>query len=272
MAERFDMKIRAGLLGLLVTAAACLGVADAKAETFLLADGESLEGTIIGSIGNTISIKLAGRGMRQLPIKAVDQVDVTLPSGEQVVGKLIGWSKGTYEVLAGDRRLGISDGEIVTDVAADPEKDVETPTNGVGGPRLAFAKPDDPVDDDASIENAPPAEDGNALPALLWSTSPTNEDAGEAVVSFSLSKTVSKPIVVLYSAMDRTATDGADYQKAAGVLTIKAGSSEAEVRIPVVDDDEKEPDEEFGIFLSVDPKIVRADSRNIVITIEDNDP
>lgn len=265
------MKIRAGLLGLLVLAAACLGVADAKAETFLLADGESLEGTIISSIGNTISIKLAGRGMRQLPVNAIDQIEVTLPSGEQVVGKLIGWSRDAFEILAGDRRLRISGGEIVTDVAADSQKDVETPTNGVGGPRLAVANPDDPLDDEASIENPPPAADSSALPDLLWSTSPTSEDAGEVVVSFSLSKTINKPIVVIYSAMDRTATSGADYEKAAGVLTIKAGSSDAEVRIPVIDDDQKESDEEFGIFLSVDPRTVRADSRNIVVTIEDND-
>ncbi len=79
------------------------------------------------------------------------------------------------------------------------------------------------------------------------------------------------PVVVIYTAMDGSAISGSDFQRNAGVLTIEAGTKTAEVTVPLIDDDLPEPDEEFRLFLSVDPKVVATGDRNILATIRDND-
>jgi hypothetical protein len=76
---------------------------------------------------------------------------------------------------------------------------------------------------------------------------------------------------VIYSAVDGSATNGADYEQQAGVLTIKPGATSAEVRNPLIDDQEPEADEQFDLFLSVDPKAVSTVSRHITATIQDDD-
>jgi hypothetical protein len=296
------------LLSAIIVTAAWAG--GAKAEGFTLESGERIEGAVIRSAGATISIKLASVGMRQLPIDAVREVELPLASGEALTGRLISWSRGVYALQVDDRLLTVRDGEILTEAAAAETENrdeplavaaVSPPDDGVGGPQVTLkstAPPplreaDDAVDAAATpkVDDSEDSADGaragdlagrtneetdagaaaDGPPLLVATVAPTAEDAGEMTFALDLSSAATKPIVVIFSAMDRTATAGDDYERQAGVLTIKAGEMGTTVKIPLLDDDQAEGDEEFELFLSVDPSVVRTDSARILATIEDDD-
>ncbi len=73
------------------------------AETFVLANGEVINGTAIRSLGRTLSIRYEGAGMRQLPISSVERVEIPKADGGIVSGRLIGWSNGTYRLSTDDQ-------------------------------------------------------------------------------------------------------------------------------------------------------------------------
>lgn len=77
------------------------------------------------------------------------------------------------------------------------------------------------------------------------------EDSGEINVRLSFDSTRSQPIVVDYTTVPvGTATPGVDYIPSSGTITINPNDSSAFVPVPVVLDDEIEPDETFQIVLS----------------------
>lgn len=81
-----------------LTASLVAVIPEASAETITLTDGRVIEGTVLRSIGNTISIKYDGAGMLQVPVGDVQQVEIALQGGGVVSGRLIGWAKGSYRL------------------------------------------------------------------------------------------------------------------------------------------------------------------------------
>lgn len=74
----------------------------ALAETFTLADGSVIEGSVVRSLGNTVSIKYQGAGMLQVPLASVQLVEIETADGGVISGRLTGWSKGVYELVTAD--------------------------------------------------------------------------------------------------------------------------------------------------------------------------
>ncbi len=140
------MMNRKSVIGALTIAFLTIGYADLRAETFFLNDGEVFDGAVMRSVGKTLSIKLPGLGMRQLPINTIDRVEVTLGSGEAIAGKLVNWSKNVYDLEVGDRRLSVRDGQVVTDVAVDADMTAVSAepqaVEGIGGPEVSLATPE----------------------------------------------------------------------------------------------------------------------------------
>ena len=258
------------LPALIVTAILSIGTSGLLAETFILKNGERLDGAAVRAIGGTISIKLPGRGMRQLPVSDVEQIEVRLATGDPIAGTLIGWSTRGYELAVDDRQLTIKNGEITKDIALREE-----PTNsvgnsqGIGGPSLAVAKPLATVEQDDADASA--VEATASLPVLSVSSDPIQENVSEAVFRLTLSEAASRPVVAIYSVLDRAAKAGDDFHNNSGVATIGAGQTSVDVRVPIIDDDIAEADEEFSFFLSVDPSIAVIEDRNYIATIIDDD-
>jgi hypothetical protein len=75
---------------------------------------------------------------------------------------------------------------------------------------------------------------------------------------------------VIYSAMQDTA-DRNDFSNSSGVITIARGAESAEIRIPLVDDQIREGDETFRLFLSSDPKLIGVADNRVAAVILDND-
>ena len=97
------------------------------------------------------------------------------------------------------------------------------------------------------------------------------EDSGAVVFEFRLDHPTDRPLVILYAATDDTAKAGEDFEAKSGVVTFDVGSSYAEVRVPLIDDQESEDSEQFHLFLSGDPETVQFSQRQIPATINDND-
>ena len=71
------------------------------------------------------------------------------------------------------------------------------------------------------------------------------EEAAGAVLAFAvtLSRSASSPITIHYATSDGSATAGADYTAASGILTIESGSSSGSIEVTVLDDSHNDGEE-----------------------------
>ena len=78
------------------------------------------------------------------------------------------------------------------------------------------------------------------------------EEAAGAVLAFAvtLSRSASSPITIHYATADGSATAGADYTAASGILTIESGSSSGRIEVTVLDDSHNDGDETLTLTLS----------------------
>ena len=78
------------------------------------------------------------------------------------------------------------------------------------------------------------------------------EEAAGAVLAFAvtLSRRASSPITINYATSDGSATAGADYTAASGILTIESGRSSGSIEVTVLDDSHNDGDETLTLTLS----------------------
>lgn len=90
------------------------------------------------------------------------------------------------------------------------------------------------------------------LPVVSIRTSPDEIGKKSGTIAFTveLSRPLDDLLVVIYSTVDGGAQAGVDYQPLQGILTLPAGATSSEIRTSVLDDDEREGDEEFQLFLA----------------------
>ncbi len=93
--------------------------------------------------------------------------------------------------------------------------------------------------------------DDDDPPGITIADAGAGESAGEIAFPVTLERRSGLPVAVSYRTEDGTATAGEDYQAAVGALTIAAGQTRGTIRIQVVHDTLKEPDETFQVRLSV---------------------
>lgn len=162
-----------------------------------------------------------------------------------------------------------AEAEGASDVAEITELDE---TTGAGGPvsETSVAALTEPEETATESQEANRANIGG--PRLVEPTVKDVDEDGDAVVfEFRLDKPAERPLVILYAATDDTARAGQDFEAKSGVITFSAGSEYAEVRVPLIDDEQSETNEQFHLFLSGDPEIVQFSQRQIPATINDND-
>ncbi len=80
-----------------------------------------------------------------------------------------------------------------------------------------------------------------------------------------------RKLVIVYASVSGTATSGRDYERSTGVLDIEPGITSAIIDLPLLDDDQVEPDESVHLFISPDPSRAKVETRDIVGLIEDDD-
>jgi hypothetical protein len=97
------------------------------------------------------------------------------------------------------------------------------------------------------------------------------EAGGVATFTVTLDTASGRETAVDYSTAGATATAGADYEDAAGTLTIPAGETSATFDVTIDDDDVFEGDETFGVTLSGEVDLTLANT-TATGTVTDDDP
>lgn len=163
--------------------------------------------------------------------------------------------------------------------AAGSEDDADAALGAVGAEMYSYGQP--------NVEGGPDLGEPNTFifafegvgglvqfPSVQFS-SPTysvDEDAGEAVITATLSGATSNPVAVDYASAAGTATAGDDYTDVSGTLTIPAGETSATFSIPIEDDGVEEPDETVDLTLSAPTNAFLGDPSEAVLTIVDVTP
>jgi RNase P/RNase MRP subunit p29 len=86
----------------------------ARADTIVLQSGERIEGVIVDATRNTVFIRRATFGMRQMPIQDIAEVRIELAQGAEIAGQLLRWVDGVHEVRSGSEVLRVRAGRILT--------------------------------------------------------------------------------------------------------------------------------------------------------------
>lgn len=98
----------AGLVWSLAVASPALGA------TLVLGDGEELDGTIVDATRNTVVVRPELGGMRQIGLTDIREVRIDVDGGRPVIGQLISWADGVYEVQAGNELIWVTgDGRML---------------------------------------------------------------------------------------------------------------------------------------------------------------
>ena len=258
-------------LALVVTFATIHDSEGPRAERFVLAGGEEITGTVVQATRNAVVLKREIGGARQVPLAEIGEVQIDLADGATVAGRLIDWSDGVYVLQSGDNLVRIRDGavlesKVIADAPAEASTaDIAEPTEsavGAGGPIAEL-----PTGSDLS----PTSDQPSSNVVIDASAEPVAEDAVTVVFRVKLSQPSEQPLVVIYVTIDGTAVSGEDYEPQQGVMTLSPGSTEAELRMTLIDDALAEGDEHFKLFLSVDPNVAELRTAAVVATIQDDD-
>jgi hypothetical protein len=143
------------------------GAPDAvQADEFVLQTGELIEGTIVDATRNTVVIRRAIGGMRQMRIRDIEEARVDLVQGGRISGQILSWVNGIHHVRSGGEVVSIREGRILSRApyeerssqpppAAAPQRQAE-PT--IGTPAApAVSEAERPADESPPAE-APAAE------------------------------------------------------------------------------------------------------------------
>ena len=92
--------------------------------------------------------------------------------------------------------------------------------------------------------------DDDPEPELAVSDATASEGDGEAVFAVMLGRESGWEVSVDYETVEQSAEEGRDYERVHGTLTIPAGETMGEIRVPVLEDTIAESDETFLLRLS----------------------
>ncbi|NJO37573.1 MAG: hypothetical protein HC871_08080 [Rhizobiales bacterium] len=187
-------------------------------------------------------------------------------------------ARGTEAVAAQPSDPAASGAARATEARQAPKKDDGVARIQGNGEQLA-ARP--AATDIASLDGArikvfdttDQSDEPSSLPIIdiAAAADGVEEDGATANFLLSLSEPADRPIVIIFSTVDRSATSDADFQEQRGTVTFEPGVVSAEIRTPIIDDQDKEGAEQFSIVLNGAPGVVTFRNRQATATIKDND-
>ena len=173
---------------------------------------------------------------------------------------------GTLTIAAGDT-TGTVTVAILQDTIGEAD---ETFTVTLTNPSAATVSDGDGT---GTIADPPPTvgTPGGTTPLTVRVDDARVREGADAQAEFvvRLSGAAPNPITIDYSTSNGTAIAGSDYTETRGTVTIAAGDTEASIFVPIVDDDDAEPDETFTLALS-NPTGAAIERGDAVGTILDN--
>ena len=127
----------------------------------------------------------------------------------------------------------------------------------------------------ATLENASATgtildNDEGEVPGLSIRDAPAVVEGGTAEFVVHLSAASDEVVSLSYATVDGTASGGADYESATGMLHFEPGETEQTLSVTVLDDETKEGEESFTVELS-EPQGATLENASATGTILDND-
>lgn len=129
-----------------------------RADTIRLQSGEALEGSIVDATRNTVVVRRAIGGMRQMRIRDVAEVRVDLAEGESISGAILSWADGVHRLRVGDEVVSVRAGRVLS---REPYQEPER----AAPPTRTGAEPDPSGETAAAPAGSPPGEAATAPPA-----------------------------------------------------------------------------------------------------------
>ncbi|MGH6904033.1 MAG: hypothetical protein ACREIR_14965, partial [Geminicoccaceae bacterium] len=131
---------------------------DLRADVIVLKNGESIEGSIVDATRNTVVVRRAIGGMRQMPIEDIEEVRIDLAQGAPITGQILSWADGVYQVRSGGEVVHVRAGRIVTrEVAQEASRQAPPaqPPRPEAEPAVETAAPAAPAAQDTAAASAP---------------------------------------------------------------------------------------------------------------------
>ncbi len=250
--------------------------------------GRTIDGHVVGIDQTNVVIRTENGAEETLPRSTVESVAFETVTGQRLVGELVGWTSGVYQIATPDAAIKIYSTPPAS-LAAPAATD--TPARTVAENRDERSLPIVPRMDDTAPEPAAAktaeemaaaetngvvdAQDAALTPpsdlSIEVSVENSKENGAPVAFDIALSKSPETSVVLIYATIDGTAVEGEDYEANRGVLVIKPGERTARIEASVIDDDQSEGQETVKLFLTVDPTVASVESREIVATIDDDD-
>ena len=229
----------------------------AGAASFVLAGGETVEGAIVDASRNTVVIRRADGGMRQIPVGRLQRVRITTAEGQTLTGAFRGWRDGRTAVEVGSELIWVDQDQRVEPT---PSAQRALAADAAAGP-AARRTPPEPAPSAAPEPAAGPEPEAPAgdLPILTVKTAPdqVTEKTGEVVFTVELSRPLDDLLVLIYSTVDGTARAGTDYAALQGILSLPPGTTRSMIRTAILDDGRTGGDKDFDLFLATNPGLTR---------------
>ena len=197
--------------------------------------------------------------------------------GDQISGTLKSWHNGVYEIEADGQVIQVRDQEIIREAATTkqeqtaPDAEAVEHTPALASPPAAAVGAAEADTSTQTQQVTEPAADAASSPTLTVSVTEAREDAAEIVFKLDLSRPVDEPIVIFYGTYDQTAIAGKDYHEERGTLRLAPGNSSATVRVPLINDDVRESNETFELFVITDEERATVEFDRTVGTILNDD-
>jgi RNase P/RNase MRP subunit p29 len=210
---------------------------DLRADVIVLKNGESIEGSIVDATRNTVVVRRAIGGMRQMPIEDIEEVRIDLAQGAPITGQILSWADGVYQVRAGGEVVHIRAGRIVTREVAQ-EASRQAPPAQPPGPE---AEP--------AVETAAPAAPAAEEPAAASPAAEATAAASPAAKSGADVNTAAESPAAESPAAESAAAEDTAAESTAAEDTAVESRAAAVIPVPNAESDS----EPVAVKASVDP-------------------
>lgn len=246
---------------------------------FTLLDGQTVIGRVVKIDADTITLRKPTGGVRALTIADLRSIDIKGADGALARGQI---------TLLADGRYGWNG----TAPAAGRERSLAAATSSegpeAGGPLIKLTAERRNGDKESAAMAAPaaPPEEVALTQPLATETGPgglsapvrLQVTAGEVRESekflyfrLRLSEPAQQPLAIIYTMINGTATAAQDFTHRQGVVVFDPGETDVTLAAPIINDDAKEGNETFHLFVTADPASVTIGKRMVLATILDDD-
>jgi RNase P/RNase MRP subunit p29 len=208
---------------------------DLRADDIVLKSGESIEGSIIDATRNTVIVRRAIGGMRQMPIQDIEEVRIDLVQGAPIAGQILSWVDGVYQVRAGGEVVRIEAGRILSrERAQEVRREVpRVPTARIEAPAVEAAAPKAAAAEEATaraVDGETPAEETDAERAAtepaVGESAAERTAAGDTTAESAAAERAAAETTAGKTAAERTAAEDTAPESAAAESPAESAAAE----------------------------------------------